>query len=229
MILNQLFVLAQEIVIQLWGIVNAANPLFPCVCRILWSAHIWVSACVCARACVCVFISLIFGVRKHKESRYCSSPRDTTEIDGIHTLCILPPPLKLPASPLPIPLHTNTLPPLPRRLTRTLPLPSFSFSLYHVGTYQNKTRFKKTARYSLSNMLWNGWISGQCEIKPKTSAVIWNKKGQRGCMCSPCAHTVLYIHEFSDYAPSTRYEFSESCWDDWLEFTLILTSLQLPS
>lgn len=77
-----------------------------CVCTVC--SGLYTFECVCVRVCFCVHSSVWSSVLKHKEARYCSSPRDATEIDGIHTLCILPPPppFKLPAPP--IPLHTQT-------------------------------------------------------------------------------------------------------------------------
>lgn len=101
-----LFVLAPDIWCNFEGLWMLCADLFPCVwcvCTVYSGLYIF----------ECVDSSVWSSVLKHKEARYCSSPRDAAEIDGIHTLCVPPPPppppFKLPAPPSRSP-YTNTLP-----------------------------------------------------------------------------------------------------------------------
>lgn len=64
--------------------------------------------------------------------------------------------------------YVNRQPPPLLPLTHTLPLASFSHYIMWAWTKIKRwITAEKTGRYSLSRLLWNGWISGQCEIKQK--------------------------------------------------------------
>lgn len=165
------------------------------------------SVCVCGMWSLCTFICLIFSVKKHKAWCF-GSPRNATEIDGIHTLCILPsqpptPPFKLPAPQAPPPQHTSTT-----SLTHTHTPTSVSLSLViSCGQNQNKTvnngriwkAAEKAGRSSLSSMLWNGWISGCRRMKQKPSG----RNTPAGiCVFSLCLYDIL---GFSHYAAENTH------------------------
>lgn len=130
--LRSAFCFGKRHMMQLWEDWNAVCWLHSTclwrICTVCSGLHIF--ECVFLCGCIC----LIFDVKTQRSAVLYSSPRDATEIDGIHALCIPPPPPPFnPPPPSPNPPYTQThihhhhL--LPRRLAHTLPLPFLSLSL----------------------------------------------------------------------------------------------------
>lgn len=99
--------------------------------------------------------------------------------------------------------YVNRQPPPPLPLTHTLPLASFSHYIMWAWTKIKRwITAEKTGRYSLSRLLWNGWISGQCEIKqkPVLSFETKTKKHRTSpagmCVFSQCLWSCLFLFSF---------------------------------